>query len=226
MSVAKIDGASRITRFVSVASLIFFVCAVWTLVGSAQLTGNAANSPAIVYVSNGGGGITEINTATNSVIATAPFPSNANGVVVSPNGRRIYASNRDVGQVTVFDAATNVPIMVISVGNGNDNLGLAISPDGSLVYVANQSSGTVTVIATATNTVVQTISTGLEPIWITFSANGSRAYVSNQLSGIPPMAKRTASFSDALRAAIMTRPVCSARPNNSELSSLASSICP
>ena len=128
--------------------------------------------------------------------------------------------------MTVFDAATNVPIMVISVGNGNDNLGLAISPDGRLVYVANQSSGTVTVIATATNTVVQTISTGLEPIWITFSANGSRAYVSNQLSGIPPMAKRTASFSDALRAAIMTRPVCSARPNNSELSSLASSICP
>src|SRR5579864_1585928 len=183
MSVAKIDGASRITRFVSAASLIFFVCAVWTQVGSAQLTGNAANSPAIVYVSNGGGGITEINTATNSVIATAPFPNNANGVVVSPNGRRIYASNRDVGQVTVFDAATNVPIKVISVGNGNDNLGLAISPDGSLVYVANQVSGTVTVIATATNTVVQTISTGLEPIWITFSPNGSRAYVSNQVSG-------------------------------------------
>jgi YVTN family beta-propeller protein len=117
------------------------------------------------------------------VIATAPFPNNANGVVVSPDGRRIYASNRDVGQVTVFDAATNVPITVISVGNGNDNLGLAISPDGRLVYVANQFSGTVTVIATATNTVMQTIPTGLEPIWITFSVNGSRAYVSNQVSG-------------------------------------------
>ena len=184
MSVAKIHGASsRIDEFVSMACLIVLVCAVWTGVGSAQLAGNKANGPAIVYVSNGGGGITEINTATNSVIATAPFPNNANGVVVSPDGRRIYASNRDVGQVTVFDAATNVPIKVISVGNGNDNLGLAITPDGSLVYVANQFSGTVTVIATATNTVVQTIPTGLEPIWITFSADGSRAYVSNQVSG-------------------------------------------
>jgi YVTN family beta-propeller protein len=184
MSVAKINRAfPPTTRLRTVVFLISLVCALWTLQISAQLTGSTANSSAIVYVSNGGGGITEIDTATNSVIATAPFPNNANGVVVSPDGRRIYASNRDVGQVTLFDAATNVPIKLISVGNGNDNLGLAISPDGSLVYVANQVSGTVTVIATGTNTVVQTIPTGLEPIWITFSADGSRAYVSNQVSG-------------------------------------------
>jgi YVTN family beta-propeller protein len=148
-----------------------------------QDTGNLPPGPPIVYVSNGGGGITEINTANNSVIATAPFPNNANGVVVTPDGRRMYATNRDVGQVTVFSTTTNVPLTVIPVGNGSDNLGLAISPDGSLVYVANQFSGTVTVIATATNTVTKIIPTGLEPIWITFSADGSRAYVSNQVSG-------------------------------------------
>jgi YVTN family beta-propeller protein len=149
----------------------------------AQSAPGSASRPAIVYVSNGGGGITEINSANNSVIATAPFPNNANGVVVTPDGRRIYATNRDVGQVTVFDARTNVPLAVIPVGNGNDNLGLAISPDGELVYVANQMSGTVTVIDTRTNFVIQVIPTGLEPIWITFSPNGSRAYVSNQVSG-------------------------------------------
>ena len=151
--------------------------------GAAQNTGSLPASPPIVYVSNAGGGITEVNAANNSVIATAPFANNANGVVVTPDGKRMYVSNRDVGQVTVFSTATNVPLVVIPVGNGNDNLGLAVSPDGSLVYVANQSSGTVTVIATATNTVVQTILTGIEPIWITFSSDGSRAYVSNQVSG-------------------------------------------
>ena len=148
-----------------------------------QNTGNGTTSRPIVYVSNGGGGITEINTANNSVIATAPFPNNANGVVVTPDGRRMYATSRDVGQVTVFSTTTNVPLTVIPVGNGNDNLGLAMSPDGSLVYVANQFSGTVTVIATPTNTVTKIIPTGIEPIWVTFSANGSRAYVSNQASG-------------------------------------------
>ena len=184
MRVGKItETPARSTRFVYAAFLSVLIYAMWGAPASAQLAGSVSTNPAIVYVSNGGGGITEINSANNSVIATAPFPNNANGVVVTPDGKRIYASNRDVGQVTVYDAATNVPIAVIPVGNGNDNLGLAISPDGSVVYVANQSSGTVTVVVTATNTVVQTIPTGLEPIWITFSPDGSRAYVSNQASG-------------------------------------------
>lgn len=139
--------------------------------------------PPIVYVSTAGGGITEVNAANNSVIATAPFPNNANSVVVSPDGKRMYATNRDVGQVTVFDTTANVPLADIPVGSSGDNLGIAVSPDGQLVFVANQFSGTVTVISTAKNAVVKAIPTGIEPIWITFSPDGSRAYVSNQVSG-------------------------------------------
>jgi len=125
----------------------------------------------------------EVNSANNSVIATAPFRNNANSVAVTPDGRRLYASNRDVGEVTVFDTRTNVPVTTIAVGNGSDNLGLAVSPNGQLVYVANQNSNTVTVIYTPTNAVVQVIPTGLNPIWVTFSRDGSLAYVSNQVSG-------------------------------------------
>ena len=150
---------------------------------AAQLASSGESHPPIVYVGTAGGGITEVNTANNLVVATAPFPNNANSVAVTPDGRRMYASNRDVGEVTVFDTATNVPLATILVGNGSDNLGLAVSPDGNLVYVANQMSGTVTVIYAPTNTVEQVIPTGLEPIWVTFSHDGSRAYVSNQVSG-------------------------------------------
>jgi YVTN family beta-propeller protein len=150
---------------------------------AAQDNGNSPAGPPIVYVSNAGGGITEVNAADNSVIATAPFPNNANSVAVTPDGRRLYVSNRDVGQVTVFDTSTNAPLANIVAGNGNDNLGLAVSPDGKLVYVTNQASGTVTGISTATNTATQVIPTGLQPIWVTFSHDGSRAYVSNQSSG-------------------------------------------
>jgi len=185
MNAAKINlQVTRCTRSLVQTTVLSLLTWVWgPTPAAAQQTGNLPAGPPIVYVSNGGGGITEVNTANNSVIATAPFPSNANGVAVTPDGRRMYATNRDVGEVTVFNTSTNVPLMVISVGNGNDNLGLAISPDGSVVYVANQFSGTVTVIATATNTVVRAIPTGAEPIWVTFSADGSRAYVSNQVSG-------------------------------------------
>lgn len=150
---------------------------------AAQLPSSGESRPPIVYVGTAGGGITEVNAMNNSVIATAPFPNNANSVAVTPDGRRMYASNRDIGEVTVFDTATNVPLTTILVGNGNDNLGLAVSPDGNLVYVTNQMSGTVTVIYAPTNTVEQIIPTGLQPIWVTFSHDGSRAYVSNQVSG-------------------------------------------
>ena len=50
--------------------------------GAAQNTGNLPPGPPIVYVSNRGGGITEINTANHSVVATAPFPSNSERNVV------------------------------------------------------------------------------------------------------------------------------------------------
>lgn len=40
--------------------------------------------PAIVCLSHAGGQITKVNTENNSVIATAPFPNSANGVVVTP----------------------------------------------------------------------------------------------------------------------------------------------
>jgi hypothetical protein len=39
--------------------------------------------PPIVYVSNAGGGITDVDAASNSVIATAPFANNANSVARS-----------------------------------------------------------------------------------------------------------------------------------------------
>ena len=148
-----------------------------------QVPSNIAPQPVIVYVANAAGGITEINSNNNSAIATAPFPNNGSTLAVTPDGTRLYVSNRDVGEVQVFDTRTNVPLAVIPVGNAGENVGIAVSPNGQLVYVANQFSGTVTVIDTATNHVVQTISTGAEPIWITFSSDGSRAYVSNQVSG-------------------------------------------
>ncbi len=62
-----------------------------TVITLAAVTVSAQNNhPSIAYVSNGGGGITEVDAASNSIIGTAPFPNNANGVVVTPDGKRIY----------------------------------------------------------------------------------------------------------------------------------------
>ncbi len=48
--------------------------------------------------------------------------------------------------------------------------------------MANRDSNSVSVIDTATNTVVATISVGANPFGVSFSPDGTRAYVTNQTS--------------------------------------------
>jgi YVTN family beta-propeller protein len=151
---------------------------------AAQATSNAVGShPVIVYVTNTSGGITEVNAANNSVIATAPFGGVGAAAAVTADGRRIYITDYLSANVVVLDAAKNVPLTQVPVGSGTGNIGVAVTPDGSAVYVTSQFDGIVTVIATATNTVVKTIPTGAGPIWVTISPDGARAYVSNAGSG-------------------------------------------
>jgi YVTN family beta-propeller protein len=142
-----------------------------------------ASHPAIVYVTNTDGGVTEINARNDSVIATAPFRGVGAAAAVTPDGRRIYVTDYLSANVVVLDAAKNVPLTQVPVGSGMGNIGVAVTPDGSAVYVTSQFDGIVTVIATATNTVVKTIPTGAGPIWVTISPDGARAYVSNAGSG-------------------------------------------
>jgi len=151
--------------------------------GAAQNTANVASKPPLIYVPGTAGGITEINSANNVAFATAPWAHGSNGgIAITPDGSRMYVSNHEASSVSVFDTATNVPLMEIGVGL--NPIGLAITPDGSLAYVANQASDNVTVIAIATNSVIKTIpvGAGANPIWVTISHDGSRAYVSNQYS--------------------------------------------
>jgi YVTN family beta-propeller protein len=64
--------------------------------------------------------------------------------------------------VLVIDAATNIAVTTVSVGDGP--WGSAVTPDGAKLYVSNTNSGTVSVVSTASNSVVGTIPVGTFPI--------------------------------------------------------------
>src|SRR5579859_427715 len=82
----------------------------------------------LVYVPGTAGGITEINSADNVAFATAPWAHGSNGgIAITPDGSRMYVSNHDTSSVSVFDTATNVPLLEIQVGL--NPIGLAITPD-------------------------------------------------------------------------------------------------
>jgi YVTN family beta-propeller protein len=131
--------------------------------------------------------VSVIDTVTNTVIGNPiPVGMEPYGVVVSPDGTRVYVTNSDNASVSVIDTATNTVI-----GNpipvGSQPLALAISPNGDRVYVTNYNSGrtggSVSVIDTATNTVTKTIPVGQEPFGVVVSPDGTRVYVANQYDG-------------------------------------------
>jgi YVTN family beta-propeller protein len=139
------------------------------------------------YITNIGGWVTVIDTATNSQITTTPVgtPGVAlpQGVAVTPDCSKVCVTstgtNGGVSTVSVIDTATNTVTATISIPAGNASFGVAVTPDGSKVYVTNSLSNTVSVIATATDTVTTTVPVGNQPGGVAVTPDGSKVYVTN-----------------------------------------------
>jgi YVTN family beta-propeller protein len=83
------------------------------------------------------------------------------GVVVSPDGRRLYVSNGRGGTVSVIDVATDS--ILASVPVGARPWGIALLPDGSKLFSANGSSNDVSVLDTQRLEVTTRIPVGKIP---------------------------------------------------------------
>jgi YVTN family beta-propeller protein len=83
------------------------------------------------------------------------------GVIVSPDGSRIYVANGRANTVSVIDAATLQIVTTVAVGQRV--WGIALTPDGKRLYAANGLSNDVSVIDTATNNRVTSVKAGDGP---------------------------------------------------------------
>jgi YVTN family beta-propeller protein len=93
-----------------------------------------------------------LDTSTNTVTRTIPIAAGPHGLVVTPDGRWVYASSDGASTVSVIDTRTDQVSTTIDVGQTPH--GLAITPDGSRVLVAGFGTDQVEAIDTATNQVV------------------------------------------------------------------------
>jgi YVTN family beta-propeller protein len=145
------------------------------------LSGEAttARAQTRAYVTNCGDNntVSVIDTTTNTVVTTVPVPS-AYFPAATPDGTRVYVTNRIFHTVSVIDTTTNTVISTVPVGFFP--AGLAITPDGARAYVAISGlGGSVSVIDTSTNVVVATIPESFKPFFVAIRSDGARAYVIN-----------------------------------------------
>ena len=116
----------------------------------------------LVYVGNiivppSTGGISVIDAATNTVVATVATSNQPDGIVFTPDGGFAYVANFVGSSISVIDTATTTVVATISAAQARTPVGVTITPDGARVYAANFNSNNVSVIDTATNTIIAVI---------------------------------------------------------------------
>jgi YVTN family beta-propeller protein len=135
------------------------------LVAAASLS---AESERVLQTNSAGDNIHVIDPATNQVVGTIEDIEVPHGVVIAPDGARIYITDESLRTLDVVDPKTLKVTNRIPLSGRPNNL--AVSKDGKSVYVAIvESPGAVDVIDTGSMTNVKRIPTkgGIHNVYVT-----------------------------------------------------------
>src|SRR5262245_48444222 len=121
-----------------------------------------------------------IDTAQNKVTATISVPKGPHGLVITPDGRKVYVSSDGASTVSVIDTVNDRVMATIEVG-ANPH-GLAVSGDGRRVLALGWGTNRALVIDTATDRVIAEVPVA-QPHNGTLSRDGSSAWVGAQQQG-------------------------------------------
>ena len=128
--------------------------------------------------------VTEISTATRSILATVKVGVLPQGAVLLPDDSRLYVCNGGGGDsVSVIATGSGSVIKTIVVSKGSDNSGgpcaIAMAPDGKHVYVIGYGGDDLTVISTATNSIVARAPLTSHPSAVAVSPNSKYIYLTS-----------------------------------------------
>lgn len=99
-------------------------------------------------------------------------------VVVSPDGKTLYVSDKTAGCIVVLDAADGKEIREVAI-EGEPH-GVALSADGNTLYVAQRRANSIALVDTARGTVTGNIVVGTWPVAIAVDSEGERLYSCNR----------------------------------------------
>ncbi|HEX9335621.1 MAG TPA: GH92 family glycosyl hydrolase, partial [Pseudonocardiaceae bacterium] len=126
-----------------------------------------------LWVPNQGDGtVSEIDLATRTVSHTISVGAAPFGIAVGTS--HVYVGNTGSDSVTVIDPTSATVTATIALGTSPS--GLAVTPDGAMLYVTAANGG-ILPVTTATNAVGTLIPTGAGTYAVSFTADGTTAWV-------------------------------------------------
>jgi YVTN family beta-propeller protein len=120
------------------------------------------------------------DTSTNRLLTTIPIPPGPHGLVMTPDGRTVFAGSDGDSKVSVIDTATDMVSASIEVGKSPH--GLALTPDGGTLLAAVFGANAVVFIDAASRTVLGQVLVA-SPHNIALTPDGKTAYVAAQGKG-------------------------------------------
>ena len=121
-----------------------------------------------------------IDITQNKVLTTIPVPKGPHGLVVTPDGHKVYVSSDGASTVSVID--TGADRVITSIDVGPNPHGLAVSGDGSRVLVLGWGSNRALVIDTTTDRVIGEVPVA-QPHNGSLSRDGRIGWVASQQQG-------------------------------------------
>ena len=121
-----------------------------------------------------------LDTSTNRLLTTIPIPAGPHGLVVTPDGKTVFASSDGDSKVSVIDTAADSVRATIEVGKSPH--GLAMTPDGRTILAAVFGANSVVFIDAAGGRVTGTVPVA-SPHNIALTPDGRTAYVASQPKG-------------------------------------------
>ena len=121
-----------------------------------------------------------IDTAQNRVVGTIRVPKGPHGLVITPDGRKVYVSSDGASAVSVIDTGSDRVVASIDVGANSH--GLAVSGDGRRVLALGWGTNRALVIDTASDRVITEVAVAQSHNG-TLSRDGSIAWVGSQQQG-------------------------------------------
>ena len=126
-------------------------------------------------------GIGLVDVAHKKFLRKIPAGSDPEQFCLSPDGRRIYIANEDVGAATILDATSGKVVTFVPVSREPEGVG--VSPDGKFFYVTCETAGDVFAIDAQTFKVISHLEVHPRPRSVAFLPDGSRAFIPSESSG-------------------------------------------